>query len=153
MSVTGCPDVTSKVTRERPERGSLGRLRAAALIAVLAGAVASFGFMLRAGRRNHSRMLMAIMAVWVLSPFIALVWASLVSKCWPVLTRAAFYSVMLVVSLASLAVYGVDALRPPGAQAAFVFVVFPPVSWLLIAIVVALAAFISSRRSRRAGSA
>ena len=79
----------------------------------------------------------------------ALVWANLVSKRWPVLTRATLYSLMLVLTLASLAAYGVDALRPPKAQAAFVFVVVPPASWLLIAIVVTIAALVSDRLLRR----
>lgn len=81
---------------------------------------------------------MILMAIWVLSPFIILVWADLVSKSWSVLTRAALYGVMLVLPLASLASYGANALRPPKAQAAFIFVVVPPASWLLIAIVVTI---------------
>ncbi len=141
------------MSRGRPEGRFLGRLRAAALIAVLAGAGGSAGLMLRAGRRNDSRILMVLMAIWVLSPFMALAWANLVSKRWPVLTRVTLYSVTLVLTLASLAVYGVDALRPPRAQAAFVFVVVPPASWLLIAIVVPIAALISGRLSRRSDGA
>ncbi len=141
------------MSRGRPEGRFLGRLRAAALIAVLAGAGGSAGLMLRAGRRNDSRILMVLMAIWVLSPFMAIAWANLVSKRWPVLTRVTLYSVTLVLTLASLAVYGVDALRPPRAQAAFVFVVVPPASWLLIAIVVPIAALISGRLSRRSDGA
>jgi hypothetical protein len=140
--------MTSKVSRGRPEGGFLGLLQAAALIAVLAGAVGSVGLMLHAGR-NAPRLLIVLFAIWVLSPFIALALANVVSKRWSVLTRATLYSVMLVVALGSLAVYGADALRPPRAQAAFVFVVVPPASWLLTAIVVGVAALISGRRSRR----
>ncbi len=127
--------------------GFLRFLRAAALIAVLAGAVGSFGLMLRAGQRTP-RFLLALFAIWVLSPFVALVWAYVVSKRWSVLTRAALYSVMLLAALGSLAVYGADALWPRKAQPAFVFVVVSPASWLLIAIVVPLAALISGRLSR-----
>jgi hypothetical protein len=124
------------------------RLHSAALIALLAGAVGSFGLMLFAGRRNPSRILMLIMAVWVLAPFMALAWANLISKRWSVLTRATLYSVILVLALASLAVYGIGALRPPKAHAAFVFVVVPPASWLLVLIVVGTVALISGRTSR-----
>jgi hypothetical protein len=124
------------------------RLRAAGLIAVLAGAVGSVGLMLRAGQRTP-RLLLVIFFFWVLSPFVALVWADVVSKRWSALTRATLYGVMLVVALGSLAIYGNDALRPRKAQPAFVFVLVPPASWLLIAIVVPVAALISGRRSRR----
>jgi hypothetical protein len=141
-------ETTSTVSRGRPEGGFLGGLRVAALIAVLAGAGGSFGLMLRAGQRTP-RFLLVLFAIWVLSPFMALVVANVVSKRWSVLTRATLYSVMLVVTLGSLAIYGDDALGHRRAQAAFVYVVVPPASWLLIAIVVPIAAFISRRLSRR----
>ena len=140
--------MTSTVSRGRPGGGSLGRLRAAALIAVLAGAGGSLGLMLRAGERSP-RLLLVIFTIWVLSPFVALILAEVVSKRWSVVTRATLYSVMLVVALGSLAIYGHDALRPRRAQAAFVYVAVPPASWLLIAIVVPIAALLSGRRSRR----
>jgi hypothetical protein len=137
------------VNRGRTEAGFLG-LRVAALIAVLAGAVGSVGFLLRAIYRNPSQLLVVFLAIWVLSPFVALLWANVVSKRWLVLTRATLYGVMLVVTLSSLAIYAADALWPRSSQAAFVFIVVPPASWLLSAIVVPIVAFISDRRSRRA---
>ena len=146
MSINGRGEMTSRVSRL--EGGFLGRLRAAALIAVLVGAVGSVGLMLRAGRRSP-RLLLVLFAIWVLSPFMALVLANVVSKRWSVLTRATLYSVTLVVTLGSLAIYGDDALGHRRAQAAFVYVVVPPVSWLLVAIVVPIAALISGRLSRR----
>ena len=152
MSVNGRGEMTSKVSRGRPEGGFLGRLRAAALIAVLVGAGGSVGLMLRAGHRSP-RLLLVLFAIWVLSPFMALVLANVVLKRWSVLTRATLYSVTLVLTLGSLAIYGDDALRHRRAQAAFVFVVVPLVSWLLIAIVVPIAAFISGRLSRRGDGA
>jgi hypothetical protein len=79
----------------------------------------------------------------------AVVWADVVSKRWPVLTRAALYIAMLVISLGSLAIYGHDAWRPPRVKAAFVYVIVPPASLLLIAIVVPIAALISGRWARR----
>ena len=145
--------MTSIVSPKRPEGGLLGLLRAAALIAVLAGAAGSVGLMLHAGRRNNSRILLLLFAFWVLSPFMALIWANVVSKRWPVLTQATLHSVMLVLTLGTLAIYGYVALTPPRAQAAFVFVVVPPASWLLIAIVVATAALKSRRLSRRGDGA
>ena len=134
--------------RGRPAGEFLGPLRTAALIAVVTGAVGSLGLLLRAGQRTP-RLLLMIMAIWVLSPFVALVLVDVVAKRWSVLTRATLYSVMLVVTLGSLAIYGADALWPPRAQAAFVWVIVPPLSWLLMAIAVSIAAFISGRRLRR----
>jgi hypothetical protein len=153
MKINGRGETTSKVSRRRSERGFLGLLRAAAVIAVLAGAAGSVGLMLHAGRRNSSRILLLLFALWVLSPFVALLLANVVSERWSVLTRATLYSVMLVLTLGSLAIYGDVALGPPRAKPAFVFVVVPPASWLLIAIVVPIAALISDRRSRRGGGA
>src|SRR5258708_28665132 len=122
----------------------MSTLRTAALIAVLAGAAGSVGLMLYVGRRNNSRILLLLFALWVLSPFVALILADVVSKRWSVLTRAALYDMMLVLTLASLAIYARVAFGPPRAQAAFAFVVVPPASWLLIALVVPIAARISA---------
>jgi hypothetical protein len=132
----------------RTEGGFLGLVRAVALIAVGAGAVGSLGLMLRADQRTP-RFLLVILVFWVLSPFLALAWANVVSKRWSTLTRAALYCVTLVITLGSLAVYGKLVLPPPGSPRAFVFVAVPPASWFLIAIVVSIAALISRRRSRR----
>jgi len=127
--------------------GSTGRLRAAALSAVLAGGAGSLGFMLNAGRRTP-RFLLLIFVFWVLSPFVLLVWAHRTSERWSAVTRSALYIVMLVVALGSLAIYADDALRPRRAQAAFVYVLVPPVSWLLIATVVPTVALVARGRSR-----
>ncbi len=89
------------------------------------------------------------MAVWVFSPFAALVWAHTASKRWPELSRKTLHGVMLFVALASLAIYGADAVWSRKAQPAFFYVLVPPVSWLLSAIVVAIAALISRKRPHR----
>lgn len=127
---------------------SLGLLRAAALIAVAAGAVGSLGLMFRASQRTP-RFLLVIFFFWVLSPFVALAWTNVISKLWPVLTRVAIYGVTLVVTLGSLAYYAGIVLPPAGSPRAFVFVAVPPASWLLMTIVVSIAALISRERSRR----
>src|SRR5713226_7675945 len=103
MSINGSGEMTSEISLGRRDRGFLGALRAAALIAVLAGAVGSVGLMLYVGRRNDSRILLVLFALWVLSPFMVLVLVNVVSKRWSVFTRATLYSVMLVLTLGSLA--------------------------------------------------
>ena len=126
--------------------GFLRLLRAVALSAVVAGAVGSIGLMLRAGQRTP-RFLLVLFTIWVLSPFVALAWANMVSRRWSVLTRATLHVVTLVLTLGSLAIYGglVD-LKPPGSANAFLFVLVPPVSWLFMTMVVPVAALISHRR-------
>ena len=136
----------------RTESGIFG-LRAAASIAVFAGAVGSVGLLLRATNRNPSQLLVVVMAIWVVSPFVALFWASIVSKRWSVLTRVTLYGVMLVVPLSSLAIYVADAIWPRTSPGPFVFIPVPPASWLFSALVVMVAALISGRRSRRADGA
>jgi hypothetical protein len=130
----------------------LGLLRAAARIAVVIGAVGSIGLMLHAGQHTP-RLLLVLFVPWVLSPFIAAAWADVVSKRWAKFTRATLYIAMLFITLGSLAIYGHDALSPPRAKAAFVFVVVPATSWLLIAIIVPISALISGRLPRRADGA
>ena len=153
MSINERGQMTSKVSQGRREGGFLGLLRTAALIAVPAGAVGSVGLMLLVGHRNPSGLLIVLFALWVLSPFMPLVWASVVSRRWSVLTRATLYVVMLLITLGSLAIYGDVALGPPRAKTAFVFVVVPPASFLLIAIVLPIAALISRKLSRRVDGA
>jgi galactitol-specific phosphotransferase system IIC component len=120
-------------------------LRTVALAAVLIGAVGSVGLMLRAGHRNESGLLLAVFTIWVLSPFMALALADVVSKRWSAPARTTVYGVMLTVTLGSLAVYGVDALVSLNRHAAFVFIVVPAASLLLIAIVLPIASRISRR--------
>jgi hypothetical protein len=141
-------DLIAKASRGRPAGGFLRLLHAVALTAVVAGALGSVGLMLWVGHRNPSPVLLVLFATWDLSPFIALVLADMVSKRWSVITRATLHSMMLVLTLGSLACYG-DVVWRPRLQPAFVFLVVPLGSWLLMTIVVPLAALISGRLSRR----
>lgn len=137
--------MTFNVSQERAEGGRLRLLRAAALVAVLAGSVGSVGFMLRVGQRNSSKILLGLFTIWVLSPFVAAVWAHAISKRWSVVTRVTLYSVMLVFTLGSLLIYGDFALGPSRAKPAAAFLMVPLVSWLLMAVVVPAAAFVSGK--------
>ena len=151
MRANGPGEMTSKAGGGSPD-GFLGLLRAVALSAVLAGTGGSVGLMLRAGR-SAPRLLLVLFTLWVLSPFVVLAWANMVSKRWSVITRATLYCLTLVLTLGSLGIYLDRVLRPPRSTPAFVFVIVPPVSWLLMTIVLAIAALISRRRSHRAGVA
>ncbi len=130
------------------ERGFLGFLRASALLAVLVGGAGSVGFVLWAGRRNDSRILLSLFAIWVLSPFLALVLANVVSKHWSALTRVTLHGLMLLLAAGSLTIYENMVSTPTGSRLAFPFLVVPLGSWLLIAVIVPLAALLSCRLSR-----
>jgi hypothetical protein len=152
MTINGSDDMASEEGQGKPAVGFLIVLRGAALIAVLAGAVGSIGFLLREGRRTP-RFLLLLFVLWVLSPFMALVWANMVSKPWSVVTRATLYTVMLVLTMGSLAIYGAVVLGLSRAKPAAVFLVVPLASWLLTAITVPIAALTSRRLSRRGNGA
>ena len=149
MSIEAPSETAAKASRGSPDVGFLRLLHTVALTAAVAGAGGSVGLMLWVGRRNPSRILLVLFAIWVLSPFLALALADIVSKRWSPLTRATLHGVMLILTLGSLALYGDVALRPPRATPAFVFLVVPLASWLLMANVVPMAALASGRRSRR----
>ena len=119
--------------------GSSDLARTAAAIAVVAGAVGSVALMLYAGHRNPSSVLMAMFVAWVLAPFMALGWANMISRRWSVPARAALYTGSLLLTAASLTIYGMVALGPPRARPAFFFLVVPLASLLLIATTVSLA--------------
>jgi hypothetical protein len=92
---------------------------------------------------------MLLFAVWVRSPFIAAVLAHMASKRWSLLTRETLSVVMLVLTVGSLMIYGNTAFGHSTRKVGFVFLMVPLASWLLAAIVVAIAAFISGRLSGR----
>lgn len=130
------------------EKGFPGSLRIAALIALLAGAAGSVGFMLRAGQRTPA-FLLVIMIVWVLAPLAALSWATAISARWPVPIRWTLSVLSIALSVASVAIYGeIVPVAPQGSAYAARFVMTPAASWLLMAIAVATAAAISRKRGR-----
>jgi hypothetical protein len=141
--------VTSTASRALPEAGRFRVLRAAALAFALAGAAGAVGLTLYAGRHNNSLILRLIFVVWVLSPFVAAAWANVVSIRWPVLTRATLHVVTLVLALGSVAIYGAVSFGLLKAKIGTIFLLVPVASWLLMAILVPLAAFLSGRLSRR----
>ena len=151
MSIGSSGESAAPATPGGPADGFLDVLRTLALIAAVAGATGSIALMLRAGRRSP-RLLIAFFTIWVLSPFVALVWVNMVSKRWSFVTRAALYCMTLVLTLGSLATYGDLVSRPRGTAAAFFFVAVPPASWLLMTIVGAIAALRARRLSHRGAS-
>jgi hypothetical protein len=76
----------------------------------------------------------------------ALGFADRASTRWPPTARAMLDGLALIVALGSLTLYASVDLRRP-AQPAFMFLVVPLVSWLLVAGVVAAATFMSPKQT------
>ena len=133
---------------EKTGERSLGILRSIAVIAVLAGAGVSLGLMFHAGRHNNSVLLLLLFAGWVLSPFIALIVVNQISGRWTVLTRLILFCLMLVLTLASVITYS-GVFSPLGTKPAFVFLIVPLGSWLLIALFILTIEALSRRKARK----
>jgi hypothetical protein len=115
------------------------------MIVALASAAGSLGFLFHASR-SRPPLLMLIFVVWVVTPFAGLMAADSRSSGWPMAARVTLYRLMLLVGLGSLALYGQDALWPRRTQAAFLYLIVPPVSCILIAAALAIASFVGGRR-------
>lgn len=125
-------------------------LRGVALIVLGAAAAGSIASMLVVGR-NSPLFLMVLFFLWVLSPHAGFMLADRLSKRSAVLSGQTLYWVMLIVALGSVALYADVALRPPKATPAARFVMVPAVSWLLMAIAFAIAAFAAKRAMPQRG--
>jgi len=126
-------------------------LRTAGLAATLIGAIASVALLVYVGNRRGSNeaqpIVMALIGIWVVSPFVILLAASALSKGWSPLTRTTLYITMIVITVLSMIVYTLAATGPIRAKPAAPFVGIPPVSWVLIAASLAIAALVSRKRN------
>lgn len=149
MKNDSAAQIATGASQEKPEDKLFRMLRTVAVIALVAGTIGSLAIMFREGQ-DTPRFLLILFAIWVFAPFAALFWANMLSKRWSVATRASLYCVTLIMALSSLAIYGewVD-IGPAGSANAFLLVIIPLISLIFIAIVVATAAVISGRLSRR----
>jgi hypothetical protein len=108
-------------------------LRAVTLMIILTGALASIALTLRAGHNNRSVTLMSLFAVWVLSPFIMLLIASVAFKGWSYSARITVCILALFVTIGSLIGYS-GIIGQFGPKPAFVFLFIPLISWMLLVI-------------------
>jgi hypothetical protein len=121
-------------------------LRSTARGAVLAGALGSAAITLRAGR-SAPRFLLIAIAIWVLAPFVAVLLVDAISKRWSAVSQSALHAVMVLLALVSLVVYGGELVRPH-TPPAFMFVLVPPASLLLMALVLTVATVVAHWRLR-----
>ena len=120
------------------KKSTFSLIQTISLVIVLVGIVASLVLVLYNGRNNKSVLLIALFVGWVLSPFIALLITHKVSKRWTDFARKILYSLMLMITIFSLLGYS-GVLIPAGTKTAFVFLVVPLISWVLIAVLILIA--------------
>ena len=104
----------------------------------IGGGMGCVGFTLWAGRRNPSWLLIGLFVVWVSLPFAALAWASVASRKWPQRVQATLCALAFLMAACSLLIYGHDALTPAVKTRAFVFLVVPPASTTIAALLLLL---------------
>jgi hypothetical protein len=129
-------------SRERYLESTLRRI---AWLALLLGAAGSEGFTLYAGRNNQHIFLTVLFVFWVFLPFALLGLFMFFSNRGVNAVSTSLYCLSVFVMLASLIVYGFD-LRPAGAANAALFVIVPPLSCLLIGVVIAAVRLIRRRK-------
>jgi hypothetical protein len=113
-------------------------MRIVALIVLLMGIIGSFFLVVYNGRNNKSILLISLFVGWVLSPFIALLIADKVSNRWTDTICKTLYIIILALTLVSLLSYS-GLLIPAGTKTAFVFLVVPLISWVVIALFILIA--------------
>jgi hypothetical protein len=114
------------MTRKQPNN----LLRAAAILALSIGAIISAILTVHAGRKNASVILPAMFLIWVLAPFIMLLFVHYRFKRY-IANRHCLFMIMLSI-LSVLAYTGV--LNPVNLKVTPIFLFTPLISWMLIII-------------------
>ena len=114
-------------------------LRTASLIALMVGAIGSLGLWIHAAQ-HPPPLIIVLFVVWVFSPFVFLAIGHVVSKRWTQGPQTALYWVTFLVAVASVLIYADDAVSHRTAHPAFVYTAVPPLSWLVSAVPVVIAA-------------
>jgi len=126
---------------------TLSLLRTISVVFLLAGAVGSLALTLLAGQQNNSFILVGLFVCWVLSPYFALLVATIVYKNKPALTQSTINYLMLFLSIVSLVSYS-GVLSFPGMKPAFIFLIVPLISWLLLVTVIPIVLSKSRKSSK-----
>ncbi|HSP45105.1 MAG TPA: hypothetical protein VLO30_03865 [Chthoniobacterales bacterium] len=124
---------------------SMAGVRLTALVAVALGAFGSIALWIRAAQ-HPPPIIIAGFIFWVLSPFVLLGAAHVLSKRWALPTQGALYAVTVLISVASVAVYADDAVAHRTAHPAFVYVAVAPVSWVVSIVAIGLGAWLAKRK-------
>jgi len=122
-------------------------LTRSAQMSLILGAAGSLALTIYAGRHQHSVALLAMFVVWVLLPFVGLFASNRASPAAPASGRISLQIATVIICASSLLAYGTVALGPPHHNTAFIFIVFPAVSWLVIGVDLLIARKMSRARS------
>ena len=119
-------------------------LQTTALMVVLVGAAGSLYFMFSAGHEQKSIILLGLFTAWIISPFVGLLISNKISNRWTALARALVYWLKIVLAIGSLVAYS-GAFNTPETKNAFIFLIFPMISWLFIVTIFLIARKISNK--------
>jgi hypothetical protein len=106
-------------------------LQKSAFATLITSAIGSLYLMFSAGRNQKSIILIGLFTGWVLSPFLGIFAAGNIYKQWSAGQLRSLYILMIIIAIGSLVAY-TGLLVPPGTKPAFIFLINPLVSWLLI---------------------
>jgi len=115
---------------------------------LIIGAVGSLALMLYAGRSNTHILITIGFIFWVLAPFALLALAERRSASWAPAMKTTLETMIWIVVLGSLVIYAYRAAVPPRATGAFLFVIVPPVSVVLLLVALVIVS-VMSRPSRK----
>ena len=110
---------------------TINSLRTLSLLIALVAAIGSLYFMLNVGHNNKSIILIGMFAGWVLSPFAGMFFSNKISNRWANPERVLIYWLIIAISIASVVAYS-GVFIPPETKPAFIFLIFPLISWMLI---------------------
>lgn len=108
---------------------------ALARVATIVSAIVSLGCMFWVGQHNRSIVLVTLFALWVLSPFIGLLWTRRFAYWYQYAAQAMIYGLIFLVSIGSAIFYAIAAFGPRWHHPALPFLAAPLLSWLLIGMV------------------
>jgi hypothetical protein len=114
-------------------------MKKAALATALIGGLLSVFLMIHAGRYSTPPLLIALIGMWVLLPYDALVIGNILSPRWQPQVGAVLYRLTFLLTLVSVAIYASVAFGPPRPRPAFFFVIVPPLSLVLTGLVLGVA--------------
>lgn len=124
---------------------SLSLMRSLSHIAVLIAAVGSLDFMYNGSNHQKSIILLLLFTGWVILPFAGLLVLDTIAKSWSSKARNQLYWFIFVMSVASLIAYS-GVLLPSGTKTAFIFLVAPVISWLIIILVIMVSRYGRNQR-------
>ena len=114
--------------KTKPNRKSLPLI---SILILLAGAVGSIVFTLNAGRNNSSVLLPILFIGWVISPYLALLAIHFYSRLRQSFSDAFYLRMTGFITLFTTVAYS-GIFSPKGMKPAFVFLVVPLISWMII---------------------